>query len=63
MPLITLVATLICVGILLFGVNRVPFIDGNIKTIIYWVVIVCTALWVLNLFGVFGPLSHIRVGR
>lgn len=64
MPLIQFVIVLVCVGVLLYVVNHfVPWIDGNIKKIINGVVILCTVLWVIGLFGVFGPLWHIRIGR
>jgi hypothetical protein len=35
---------------------------GSIKSILNAVVVICVVLWLLNVFGLFHSLSHIRVG-
>jgi hypothetical protein len=61
MPLVTLVITLIVVGVLLWLVNTYIPMDGKIKKIINIVVVVVVVLWLLNVFGVWGHLKDVRV--
>jgi len=63
MPLITVVVTLIVVGVLLWLLNTYIPMDANIKKIINILVIVVVVLWLLNLFIPFGSVGNIRVGR
>jgi hypothetical protein len=62
MPLINVVVVLIVVGILLWLINRYIPMQGAIKSILNAVVVICVVLWLLNLFGLFAWLPHIRVG-
>lgn len=62
MDLFTLVVILIVAGVLMFVVNQYIPMDANIKKILNVVVLVAIVLWVINLFGVFRFLPHIRVG-
>lgn len=62
MPLMHLVITLIVVGVLLWLVNRFIPMQSNIKSILNGVVVICVVLWLLNIFGIFHGLSHIRIG-
>jgi hypothetical protein len=48
--LISLVMTLVIVGIGVYLVDRAPFIDPTIKLIIKWVVIALVILWLLTIF-------------
>jgi hypothetical protein len=61
MPLITIVITLIIVGVLLWLVNTYIPMDGKIKNIINIVVVVAVVLWLLNVFGVWGHVRDVRV--
>ena len=61
MPLITIVITLIVVGVLLWLVNTYIPMDGKIKKIINIVVVVVVVLWLLNVFGVWGQVKDVRV--
>jgi hypothetical protein len=63
MPLINLVVILIAVGVLLWLVNTYIPMDGKIKSILNAVVVIVVVLWLLQVFGVIGPLNAIRVGR
>ena len=63
MPLINLVVTLIVVGILLWLVNTYIPMDGKIKQILNVVVVIAVVLWLLQAFGVLGPIGSIRVGN
>jgi len=59
MSLITIVITLIIVGVLLWLVNNYIPMDGKIKKILNIVVVV--VLWLLNVFGVWGHVRDIHV--
>jgi hypothetical protein len=61
MSLITLVITLIVVGVLLWLVNTYIPMDGKIKKILNICVVVVVVLWLLNVFGVWGHLRTVRV--
>jgi hypothetical protein len=62
MPLVTLVMYLVIVGVLLWLVNTYIPMDGKIKQIINVLVVVVVVVWLLQVFGVMGPLNRIRVG-
>jgi hypothetical protein len=55
MPLLTVVLTLIVVGVLLWLVNTFIPMAGSIKTILNAVVVIAVILWLLYGFGI---LSH-----
>ena len=61
MSLISLVITLIVVGVLLWLINTYIPMDAKIKTILNIVVVICVVLWLLNVFGVLGRAGAIRV--
>lgn len=65
MTLISIVVTLIVVGVLLWLVNNYggEFIDGKILKLINILVIVVVVLWLLNIFLGFGALNSVRVGQ
>ena len=60
MSLITIVITLIVIGVLLWLVNTYIPMDGKIKKIINIVVVVVVVLWLLNVFGVLDHLRNVR---
>ena len=61
MPLVTLVITLIVVGVLLWLVNTYIPMDAKIKKIINIVVVIVVILWLLHVFGVLGNVENITV--
>ena len=63
MPLISLVVTLIVIGVLLWLINAYLPMDGKIKKIINVVVVICVILWLLSVFGVLGQAGTIRAQR
>jgi hypothetical protein len=63
MPLMQLVITLVAVGVLLWLVNRFIPMQSSIKQILNGVVVIIVVIWLANLFGLFVPLSRMRVGR
>jgi hypothetical protein len=60
MSLVTIVITLIIVGVLLWLVNTYIPMDGKIKKVLNIVVLVVVVLWLLNVFGVLHRLETVR---
>jgi hypothetical protein len=63
MSLISLVVTLIVVGVLLWLVNTYLPMDGKIKNILNVVVVICVVVWLLYAFGILNHSGDIRVPR
>jgi hypothetical protein len=61
MSLVSVVITLIVVGILLWLINTFIPMDGKIKKILNFVVVVAVILWLLYGFGVLGGSGDIRM--
>lgn len=59
--LISLVVTLIVVGVLLWAVNTYIPMDGKIKNILNVVVVICVIVWLLYAFGIISRAGDIRV--
>jgi hypothetical protein len=63
MPLLPIVLTLIVVMVLLWLVDTYIPGDPSIKRILKAVVIICTVIWLLQVFGVFDYLNLVRTPR
>lgn len=63
MPLIHLVFVLIVVGVALWLINRFIPMASSIKTILNVVVVVAVCVWVLQAVGLWGDVTHYRIGR
>ncbi|HBG60665.1 MAG: hypothetical protein A2306_01605 [Omnitrophica WOR_2 bacterium RIFOXYB2_FULL_38_16] len=61
MSLISIVITLVVVGVLLWVVNTYIPMDGKIKQILNIVVIIVVAIWLLQSFGILGNIGDIRI--
>lgn len=61
MPLISVVITLIVIGILLWLVNTYIPMDGKIKKILNVVVVICVVVWLLYDFGIINRADEIKV--
>ena len=59
--MISLVITLIVIGVLLWLVNTYIPMDGKIKQILNIVVVICVVVWLLFAFGVLGHSGDIQV--
>ena len=62
MDLVQVVIVLVVVGVLLWLVNNYLPMDGKIKNILNGVVVVVVILWLLQVFGLIGAISGVRVG-
>jgi hypothetical protein len=61
MSLISLVITLIVIGVLLWLVNTYIPMDGKIKKILNAVVVICVVIWLLYAFGILKHSGDISV--
>lgn len=61
MSLISLVITLVVVGVILWLINAYIPMDGKIKQILNIVVVIVVVLWLLSAFGILGHSGDIRV--
>lgn len=62
MSLVSLVITLIVVGVLLWLINNYIPMDGKIKKILNIVVVIIVIIWLLQVFGFLGSLDSVRIG-
>jgi hypothetical protein len=60
MPLINVIIVLVVVGVLLYVVETLVPIDRTIKRIIHIIVILAVCVWLLQAFGIIGPLGSFR---
>ncbi len=63
MSLISLVLTLVVIGVLLWLINTYIPMDGKIKKILNIVVVICVVIWLLYAFGIINHTGDIRVPR
>ncbi|HEY1901491.1 MAG TPA: Thivi_2564 family membrane protein [Terracidiphilus sp.] len=63
MPLVTVVLTLLVVGVLLWLINRFIPMQSQIKGILNAVVVIAVVLWLLKIFGLFSYITQFRVGH
>jgi len=61
MPVINLVVVLVIVGVLLWLVNNYIPMDSKIKKILNVVVVVGVVIWLLQVFGIMGDISSVRI--
>lgn len=60
MPLINVIIVLVVVGVLLYLVQTLLPIDRTIRRIIHIVVVLAVCIWLLQVFGIIGPLGSFR---
>ena len=61
MPLISVVVTLVVVGVVLWLINTYIPMAGSIKSILNAVVVIVVAIWLLQVFGILGNLNGINI--
>jgi hypothetical protein len=59
MPLLNIVVVLVVVGFLLWLVNRIPM-QSTIRSILNAVVVIAVAVWLLQVFGLWGSITSYR---
>ena len=60
MPIISLIITLVIVGVLLWLINSYIPMDETIKKILNVVVVIVVVLWLLSVFGVIGGFGSLN---
>jgi hypothetical protein len=63
MSLVSVLITLIVIGVLLGLVNSYIPMDGKIKGILNGVVVICVVIWLLFAFGILNHSGDIRIPR
>lgn len=63
MPLLSVVITLIVVGVLLWLVNSYIPMDGKIKNILNAVVVIAVVIWLLYAFGIIDRAGDVRLPK
>lgn len=63
MPLVTVIVTLLVIGVLLWLVNTYVPMQGTIKGILNAVVVIVVVLWIMNIFGLYHYINQFRVGQ
>lgn len=63
MPLVQVLIVLIVIGVLLGLVNSYIPMAGSIKSILNAVVVIVVILWLLKVFGLWGAVTKIHLGR
>lgn len=63
MPLVQLVMVLVVVGVILWVINSYIPMQATIKKILNAVVVIVVIIWLLNVFGLIGSVSNIRIGK
>jgi len=63
MPLMTVVITLIVVGVLLWLVNTYIPMAGSIKSILNAVVVIAVVIWLLFAFGILDNSGDIKLPK
>lgn len=59
--MLSLVITLIVIGVLLYCVNAFVPMDAKIKNILNIVVVICVIVYLLSAFGLFGHVRDVPV--
>jgi len=60
MSLLTIIVVIVVIGIVLYLINRFVPMDGKIKTILNWVVVIILIIWLLKAFGLLDSLKSIH---
>ncbi len=61
MSLLTIVVTLVIVGVLLWLINTYIPMQGTIKKILNAVVVIAIVIWLLYAFGIVGQHGEVRL--
>jgi FtsH-binding integral membrane protein len=62
-PLVTVVITLLVVGVLLWLVNTYVPMQGTIRGILNAVVVIAVVFGIMNVFGLYHYINQFRVGQ
>lgn len=60
MPLLTIFIILIVVGVILYLVNKYVPMDGKIKTILNWAIVIIVIIWLVKASGLWNYLNSVH---
>jgi len=63
MSLVSLIVVLVVLGLVMWAINSFIPMEANIKRVLNIAVVIFLVIWLLQAFGLFGPLGNIRIGR
>jgi hypothetical protein len=63
MPLINIIIALILIGVGLWAINAYVPMDSKIKGILNALIVIVVLVWLLQVFGIMGDLTSIRVDK
>jgi hypothetical protein len=63
MTLVQIAVVLIVIGVLMWLINTYIPMMGAIKSILNLVVILVVVIWLLQLFGIIGPIPGVQIPR
>ena len=63
MSLLSVILTLVVIGLLLWLVNNYIPMQGTIKSILNIVVVVCVLIWLLHVFGIINGGPEVTVPK
>lgn len=63
MSIVTLLLTLIVIGVLLWLVNNYIPMDRKIKSILNAVVVICVIVWLFSAFGILDNIGSFQIPR
>lgn len=61
MNLLTVIVVLVVVGIVLYLINRFVPMDGKIKTILNWAVVIILIIWLVRATGLLRSISNVNL--
>ncbi|MBF0572080.1 MAG: hypothetical protein HQL12_09470 [Candidatus Omnitrophica bacterium] len=61
MSLLSIVVSLVVVGVILWLVNTYIPMDGKIKQVLNVLVLIVVCVWLLQSFGIVGDINSIRI--
>jgi uncharacterized membrane protein YwzB len=59
--IITLLVTLIVIGVIMWLINSFIPMQGTIKRILNAIVVICVVIWLLQVFGLIGTIRNFQV--
>lgn len=63
MTLVQIAVVLIVIGVLMWLINTYIPMMGAIKTLLNLVVLIVVVIWLLQIFGIIGPIPGVHIPR
>jgi len=62
MSLIYVILMFVVVGVVMYFINKLKWMDKNVKNVLNVVVVIFLEIWLLQAFGFLNLLTDIRIG-